>query len=105
MDTDGIIIIKGGVIRGTDFNDRVYIAVLLYLAIRIGGIAHQGGPAELEIAKIIAVIDDLAAVRIGIQDPALDAVLDLPTDPVPDEFRVAVEYFRHERLRPHVTPP
>ena len=41
MDADGIIIVKRAVISGADFNNRVHIAVFLYLAIGIGGIAHQ----------------------------------------------------------------
>ncbi len=41
MDADGIIIVKGAEICGADFNNRVYIAVFLDLAIRIGGVAHQ----------------------------------------------------------------
>src|SRR5210317_1168850 len=47
VDTDGIIIMKGAVIGGTDFNDRIYIPVFLDLAIRISGVAHQRRPAEL----------------------------------------------------------
>jgi hypothetical protein len=50
VDANGIIIIKGAMVRGTDFNDRIYKAVLFYFTIRIGGVAHQRRPAELEIA-------------------------------------------------------
>jgi len=67
MDADGIIIVKGAVICGADFNNRVDIAVFLDLAIRIGGVAHQRRPAEFKIAQIVGMVDDLGAIRIRIK--------------------------------------
>ena len=105
VDANGIIIIKGAIVRGTDFNDRIYKAVLFYLTIRIGGVAHQRRPAELKIAQIVGMVDDLGAVRIRIKRTILALMPYQTVGPVPHVTLIPIQHFGNKWLRPQVTPP
>lgn len=104
MDTDGIIIVQGGEVGHTDFYYRINIAAFLDFPIRIGAIAHEGGPAEFKIAQVIGMVDDLGAVRIGVKRALPAAVPHQAAGFISDITLIIVEYFGNKRLRLQITP-
>ena len=105
MDADGIIIVKGAVIFGADFNNRIDIAAFLDLAIRIGRVAHQRRPAEFKIAQIVGMVDDLGAIRVRIKCTILTLMPHQPVGLIPHVALITVIYFGGKWFGPQFTPP
>ena len=102
MDPDRVVIVKRCEVVNADFDNGIYKSVFFDFPVGIGGIPHQGGPAELEIPQVIAMVDDLGTIGIGIHYPAFTPVPHLAAGSVFDVARVTIEYFGNERFRSHL---
>ena len=104
MDTDGIIIIQGGVVSDADFYHRINIATGLDFAIRIGSITHQRSPAEFKITQMIGMVDDLGTICIGVKGALFAAVPYQTAGFISYIAIVSVEDFWNERWRLQIIP-
>src|SRR5450759_2955155 len=105
MDPHRIIVMQGPLEADAHLDDRIDVAVGLDLAIRIGGVAHQGGPSQFEIPQVIGMIYNGGAVRIGIERPVAAAMPDEPRRRITDITPVIAIRLRLEWFRFHLKPP
>ena len=105
MDPHGVVVIQGPEIVDVHLDDGVDIAAFFDRLIRVGGIAHERGPAEFKIAQVIGVVDHLGAVRVRVEGAGFAAVPDDIAGTVPDILRVVVQRDRNKGFRFHFTPP
>ncbi|VTR63779.1 hypothetical protein DESC_10047 [Desulfosarcina cetonica] len=104
-DVHGIVVVKGPEVVQTGGDDRIGEAALLDLPVGIGGLAHQRGPAELEVAQVVGMVDHLGAVRVGIQGAQFAAVPGKAAGGVAEECSLFVDGLGDERFGPHLTLP
>ena len=102
---DEIVIVERSVEGDTQVDDRVHEPALLNLAVRVGGVPHEGCPAQLEIPEVVRVVHDLGPVRVRVQRPVAAPVPDVAGGAIAHEPIVVVEHFRPEGFRFHATPP
>lgn len=104
MDEHGIIIVQGAEIVDIDFDNGIDEPALFDFAVGIGGVAHQRGAAELEIAQVIGMVNDLRPIGIHIKSARLTTVPDLFGGFVPHIMRCIGIGLCNERCGSQSTP-